>query len=163
MKIILGRMFWFFSAAALFFLTLTLTSGCQQYARANLSSADAIDRIALNLRTSADEYHGEIVASDSFKRDEVIHAFINRIQTDGGDDTADATAFKLSLDNIQHDRDVEGVRYVNTRETLNALTEVASGIRRLGVSALRISDDYKSYFEGLIADKSTQIKRGTDR
>ena len=127
--------------------------GCGGDARVELAAADALDLAAGQLRVALEEYNAEINHADLSRRDAAIHAFVARLQADLHDEDAlhlHTTAFTEALDALWADQRAEWQRYHNTLSNLEALGEIAAGLRRVSLATLTVSDEVRRYLGSLI-------------
>jgi hypothetical protein len=137
--------------------------GCGD-ARVELTAADALTRAATGMRAALDEYHHEVSRQDDRREADVVQAFIDRVRRDANDDKkldAHATAFAEALGHIRNDREVERTRRDATATHIDALLEVAAGLRRVGVANLTLEDEMRRYLEDWMERQSDEAPTDT--
>jgi len=140
-------------------LLLLATTGCGGDARVELSAATAIEQVAASIAVAMEEYHREVTASDDHREEAVVQALVERIRRDHQDEKAtDAHVadFHQAMQHLRQDRDTEWRRYVAASDNLSVLTEVTSGLRRLAVESMTLSDEVRRYLHNVIDARSTR-------
>lgn len=141
----MGR-WWFvaFGAAAL--------TGCGGDARVDLAAADALDAVAEQMRVTVNEYDRDLGLYDDSRETAVTAAFIARIQRDHASAALAAKHgedFAAALARIRSDRTVAGQRRAAASSQIEAVAEVARGLRRLGIESLSLQDEVRRYVTSL--------------
>ena len=141
--------------------------GCGGDARVELAAADALDVVAEQVRTTLNEYHGEVDVFDDGREAAVTADFIRRIRRDGADEaTCDrhAEQFAAALSRIRRDREVELRRFDAARAQADTIVEIARGLRRIGIESLSLQDEMRRYLSGYIETirraKAAQVTAG---
>ena len=139
-------------------LLLLATTGCGGDARVELSAATAIEQVAASIAGAMEEYHREVTAADDRREEAVVRALVERIRRDHQDEKAtDAHVadFHQAMQHLRQDRDTEWRRYVAASDNLSVLTEITSGLRRLAVESMTLSDEVRRYLRNVIDARST--------
>jgi hypothetical protein len=134
-----------------------MPAGCGGDARVELAAADALDVAAAQLRLAFDEYHAEINRADQSRQHAAVGAFVARLRADIDDQAAiDAhtAAFTEALAALWADQRAEDQRCHNALDNLDAVGEVAAGLRRVGIATLTVSDEVRRYLDSLIAART---------
>lgn len=123
-------------------------AGCGGDARVELSAADALTATARQIRIALDEYHAEVERYDDRREADVARAFVERVKRDAADAAALETytaAFESALAKIRADRRVESERRMAAQGHVDAMEEVATGLRQIGVASLGLADELQRY------------------
>ncbi|UCG16162.1 MAG: hypothetical protein JSV19_12795 [Phycisphaerales bacterium] len=145
-------------------LLLLAAAGCGGDARVELSAATAIEQVAASVAVAMEEYHREVTAADDRREDAVVRALVERIRRDHQDEKAtDAHVadFHQAMRHVRQDRDTEWRRYVATGDNLSVLTEITSGLRRLAVESMTLSDEARRYLRDVIDARLTHANART--
>ncbi|UCG33868.1 MAG: hypothetical protein JSU68_04370 [Phycisphaerales bacterium] len=129
-------------------------AGCGGDARVELAAADALDVAAAQLRLAFDEYHAEIDQADRGRQHAAVGAFVARLRADIEDENAiraHTADFTEALDALWADQQAEHQRCHNALDNLDAVGEIATGLRRVGIATLTVSDEVRGYFDSLVA------------
>lgn len=141
--------------------------GCGGDARVELAAADALDAAAVELKAALNEYTAELHFADRNRRDAAIGAFADRLRRDIADDDvvqAHTAAFRQALNALNADSRTEWQRYDTTRGNIEALEEIAVGLRRVGIATMTVRDDVRRYLGTLIEARSqAQQTQGENR
>ena len=143
---------------------LPAAAGCGGDARVELSAATAIEQVAASIAVAMKEYHQEVTAADDLRQDAVVRALVERIRRDHQDEKAtDAHVadFHQAMRHLRQDRDTEWRRYVAADDNLSVLTEITSGLRRLAVESMTLSDEVRRYLRNVIDARSTHANTRT--
>lgn len=127
--------------------------GCGGDARVELAAADALVAAADRMQAVLDEYHAEMAAYDDSREEAVTQAFIERVKAapaDEGATASHAAQFRSALSRIRADRSVQWRRHIAGVDNIEAMREVAGGLRRLGVESLTMQDDLRRYLNSWI-------------
>lgn len=134
-------------------LAVPLVVGCAGDARVELAAADSIESLAAAFDVAFSEYHAETESADDARESAVIAAFVQRVAA-AGDDPAEQERhsgdFTAALGIVRADRRVEWSRYTDSRDNLDTLREVTSGLRRLALESLTLSDEARRYLHSLV-------------
>lgn len=125
--------------------------GCAGNATTALSAGDALGRVADQLDVAVDEYHNDVASHDDRREAEVASAFVARVVANAGDQDKlanDQAQFLMAMAKIRGDREVEWDRRNATKENIDALREVAKGMRRLALDSLSLNDEMRRYLTG---------------
>jgi hypothetical protein len=140
-------------------------SGCGGDAQVELSAAETMDALAGQMEVAMGEYHGEVMAGDDGREQAVADAFVARVMRDREQEEAvlegHAEAFRSALAGIRADRGVELKRYEAAMENVDALREVADGLRRVGVESLGLQDELRRYVSSLLERRASSEASGT--
>ena len=151
---------WPIVAAALGWL-----GGCGGDARVELAAADSLEAIALELENAIAEYDRDLTAGDDARERAAALALAEWLRPDGLDD-ADAEnhtdAFLQAMDRLRADRAAARARYGASRDNVQAMREIASGLRRLAIDSLSLNDEARRYFQDLITTWWTARQRGPE-
>ena len=142
------------TAALLSACLQTVLAGCGGDARVELAAADALDVAAAQLRLAVDEYHAEIDQADQARQHTAVGAFVARLRADIEDDAAvnaHTADFTKALAALWADQRAEHQRCHNALDNLDAVGEIAAGLRRVGIATLTVSDEVRRYLDSLIA------------
>ncbi len=123
-------------------------AGCGGDARVELSAADALQATAAQMRTALEEYHGEVEAHDDGRESAIVRAFVERVRRDAADETRaarHADEFEAALARVRGDRRTEWLRWTNAQTQVDAVMEVAKGLRRIGLESLSLRDEVRRY------------------
>ncbi len=139
-------------------------AGCGGDARVDLTAADTLDALAIQMERALMEYHAELEAADDAREEAVVDAFISRVKTDVSDDeklTGHSQSFAGALKRIRSDRAIEWQRHTAAADNVSLMREVGDGLRKLAIQSLLIQDEVKRYVTSLIdAKKKAQTLAG---
>ena len=136
-----------------------LASGCGGDARVELSAADALTAVAAQMRVALDEYHAEVETADDARESAVTRAFVERVRQDAADAARldqHALAFEEALRRVRADRRTEWQRRTAAQSQVEAVLEVARGLRRIGIEGLTLQDEVKRYLGTLLERRSDE-------
>lgn len=136
-------------------------AGCGGDARVELSAADALQAIAVQMEMTVKEYHGEVSRYDDAREAAVVTAFVERVRRDVNDQvTVDGHAadFAKALARIRTDRETEWSRRAAAMENVAVLLEVSRGLQKLAISSLSLRDELQRYLEGWMAARGDAAK-----
>ena len=139
--------------AALLAAVVVAVAGCGGDARVELAAADALEHITVQLRLAVQEYNAEIERSDAARREAALDAFVRRVR---GADVAEeevarhTEAFGEALALLAADQREEWRRYGVTLGNVEAVDEVARGLRQVGIETLSVQDDVRRYLGSLV-------------
>lgn len=138
-----------------------LCGGCAGNARVEMSAADSMEVLAAELSASVEEYHADLSRIDSERERAAVYAFVGRVQGAGGQTEAEshAEALLAAMEKVRADRAVATERYMNARDNVAALAEVAGGLRRVAVESMSIDDEMKRYLGEWGRKKGTEAQR----
>jgi len=128
-------------------------AGCGGDARVDLAAADVLDLAASEMRVALDEYNAEIDQADRTRQGAAVRAFVERIKGDIDNPEAVDThtaAFTTALSALWADQHAEWQRYSHALSNVDAVEEVAAGLRRIGIASLTINDEVRRYLGSLI-------------
>lgn len=136
-----------------------LAAGCGGDARVELSAADALTAVAAQMRVALDEYHAEVETADDARGSSVTRAFVERVRQDAADAARldqHALAFEEALRRVRADRKTEWQRRTAAQSQVEAVLEVARGLRRIGIEGLTLQDEVKRYLGTLLERRSDE-------
>lgn len=148
------------AAGALWIGLPLLAAGCGGDARVELSAADALTAVAAQMRVALEEYHLEVEAADDARESAVTRAFVERVRQDAIDAARldqHALAFEEALRRVRADRKTEWQRRTAAQSQVEAVLEVARGLRRIGVEGLALQDEVKRYLGTLLERRSDEV------
>ena len=134
-------------------------AGCGGDAKVDLAAADALILAASRMRTALDEYHAEIEQADDRRESDVVQAFVDRVRRDAQDTEKldrHSDQFSAALSKIRDDRRVESRRRDAADTHVEAVQEVARGLRRIGIDSLTLQDEMRRYLK-------TWMEKGASR
>jgi uncharacterized protein YycO len=131
----------------------SVPAGCGGDARVDLAAADALDLAAGEIRAALAEYNAEVDRADRARQAAAVRAFVERIT--GDVDNPDAVdmhtaAFTEALAALWADQHAEWQRYGHALGNVEAVEEIAAGLRRMGIATLTVKDDVRRYLGSLI-------------
>jgi hypothetical protein len=131
-------------------------AGCGGDARVDMTAADTLDALAVQMERALTEYHAELEAADDAREEAVVDAFISRVKTDVSNDEkldSHSRAFGGAMKRIRSDRAVEWQRHTAAADNINLMREVGDGLRKLAVQSLLVQDEVKRYVTSLMDAK----------
>ena len=139
-------------------------AGCGGDARVDMTAADTLDALAVQMQRTLTEYHAELESADDAREEAVVEAFVQRVRTDVADaEKVDvhSQAFAGALRRIRGDRVVEWQRHTAAQDNVALMREVGGGLRKLAIQSLLLQDEVKRYVSGLIeARQQAQAQAG---
>ena len=134
--------------------------GCGGDARVELAAADAISATADQFDVAFGEYHDEVRKADDAREDEVLAAFVMRVQADADNAAEHIAAFKAAMAGIREDREVETRRLAAARDNVGVLREISQGLTRIGVAHLTLSEEARRYLTSWVEARQRAAEVG---
>lgn len=134
---------WCISVVSLFGIV-----GCGGDARVSLSAADALTTVAAQVRTTLDEYQNEVRAYDDGRERAMVRAFVERVRRDATDDSTldqHSAEFEAAMTKLRADRQTEWTRRTAAETHVDAILEIAAGLRRVAIESLTLQDEMRRY------------------
>lgn len=151
--------------AAVLLAFLSCMVGCVGGAPVSLSATNAIDAVGAELRRAIDEYHAEVDTADDAREAEAVAAFVARLQRDANDEAAtasDVATFRAAMVKLRADRRVETTRYAAAVDNVRLLGEISSGVRRVAIESMTLSDEVKRYITDLLDARQAAAMNAVD-
>lgn len=131
-------------------IAIAVMAGCGGDARVELSAADAIRAVAVQMDQAVVEYHREVCRYDDTREAELVAAFIGRVRREKEDEAAldrHSADLARALTRVRADRETEWTRRAAAGENVKVLREIAQGLERIGLQSLSLQDEMRRYLE----------------
>ncbi len=135
---------------------VAVAGGCGGDAGMELAAGDALIAVADQMQATVQEYHAEVSRFDDTREDDMVEAFVSRVQTQHDDATAMETnvhEFQAAMRKVRQDRETEWQRRSAALDNVQVLREVSRGMQKLALESLSLRDEARRYLESWMASQ----------